>query len=58
MSNIKKLQLVTVSRYAELWQMDRTSVYARINDGRLQVYETPRGNRFLNPHENPNLVKK
>ena len=58
MVDIKEIHLVTVKRYAEIWNLDRSTIHRKIKAGLIQVYVTPKYNRFLNPHENPNNTDK
>jgi hypothetical protein len=55
---LKKAKLVTISAYAEHYNIDRKTVYRLLRDGVLTRYTDPDGNPLLSLSEKPVGVKK
>lgn len=50
-------QLVTISAYAEKWQLDRHTIYRLLEEGKLTRYLDKNGNPLLDPDEEPKDVR-
>lgn len=52
-----KAKLVNISRYAEHWKVSRDTVYEKIKEGKLTVYELAEdpGKPYLNIEDDPQV---
>lgn len=54
----KEKQLVTISQYAEKYQLNRHTVYRLLEEGKLTRYLGLDGEPMLDPDEQPTDVRK